>query len=357
MSILPTAVSQPIGVIQATTWIDPATGMQMVASPAAMSPTSWDPNASMVVTAPPAGRESLLDAIADAILGTPAPAPAAAAMVGAQQVAVPPVVAAPPAVAPAPAPAAAPVPDPVAAPPVAAPPVTTTTVVDPTTTNLPPAAAIAGYNAGTGRTAATAGAGVGTAHAKRVGTELWAGVKSPRAVHVTQVPSKFNTAPAANNKDCGPTSVVMTLKLLGIAIPGVAAGAAPQKLINRVRTLAGSDDSTTSTTNQQLEVALAAAGAKTTEVMDFAGVKASVLAGKPVILNGNPRNSGAYGPRFSADRMTPYNGAHWIVVSGFDTKTGQFIINDPLSKAGAVKVSPEELDAYRGGSLGISVEP
>ncbi|MCW2973851.1 MAG: hypothetical protein JWN72_2124, partial [Thermoleophilia bacterium] len=235
-----------------------------------------------------------------------------------------------------------------------APPVATT-VVDPTTTNLMPAAAIAGYNAGTGRAAAGAGVAAGVSHAKRSGTELWAGVINPRNAHVTQVTSKYNPSPAANNKDCGPTSVVMTLKLLGLPVPGTSARTAPQKLINAVRELGGSHDSTESTTNLQLEKALNTAGAATSEVTDFDSIKASVLAGKPVILNGNPGVAGAYGTRFGADKMVQYNGAHWIVVSGYDEKTGQFIINDPLSKAGAVKVSPAELEAYRGGSLGISV--
>jgi hypothetical protein len=54
--------------------------------------------------------------------------------------------------------------------------------------------------------------------------------------------------------------------------------------------------------------------------------------------------------------MAPYNGAHWIVVSGLDEKSGKFIINDPLSKIGPVKVTAAQLEAYRGGSLGIEVE-
>jgi hypothetical protein len=53
--------------------------------------------------------------------------------------------------------------------------------------------------------------------------------------------------------------------------------------------------------------------------------------------------------------MTPYDGAHWIVVSGYDKATHKYIINDPLSKIGAVKVSKAQLEAYRGGSMGIEV--
>jgi hypothetical protein len=123
-----------------------------------------------------------------------------------------------------------------------------------------------------------------------------------------------------------------------------------------VRRLTGNAANTLSTTNTQLERALTAAGTKVKEIADAASVRQSVLAGNPVILNGNPRNAGAYGPSFNANQMTPYNGAHWIVVSGFDEASGKFIINDPLSKIGPVKVTPAQLEAYRGGSMGIEVE-
>jgi len=214
--------------------------------------------------------------------------------------------------------------------------------------------ALAGFASATGRVInGVAGAGASTA--TRVGTELWAGVANPRSVHVSQVPSKYNKTPAAGNKDCGPVSVVMALKLVGRSVPGVVGTAAPQKLVNRVRQLTGNTANTAATTNHELERALGASGATSREIASFAAVKASVLAGKPVILNGNPGNAGAYGSKFTSAQMTKYNGGHWIVVSGYDTKNGQFIINDPLSKVGPVKVSAAQLEAYRGGSMGIEV--
>jgi len=216
------------------------------------------------------------------------------------------------------------------------------------------AGALAGYANGTGRSLSKV-AGAGLSKARRVGTELWAGVRSPRAVHVSQVHSKYNVAPATGNRDCGPASVVMTLRLLDKQVPGANAKSAPQGLINAVRRLAGNTSNATSTTNHELGRALRAAGTSTREIADGAAVRRAVMDGKPVILNGNPRNAGAYGRSFGAGQMTPYNGAHWIVVSGFDTKAGTYIVNDPLSKVGPVKVTPAQLEAYRGGSLGIEV--
>ncbi|MBC7644683.1 MAG: hypothetical protein H7123_06125, partial [Thermoleophilia bacterium] len=42
-------------------------------------------------------------------------------------------------------------------------------------------------------------------------------------------------------------------------------------------------------------------------------------------------------------------------VTGIDQRTGKFIINDPLSSVGPVEVTDAQLDAYRGGSMGITV--
>jgi hypothetical protein len=309
-----------------------------VASPAAAVPTGWSAQP-VVVADPSMSGAALLDALA-ALQVSPPPAAEAASTSSAPMVPEAATTTTLPATVPTLG--VAPVPASVG-----------TLPSDPTTVSSV-AGAIKGYASATG-TKVRQAVGAGAATARRVGSELWAGVRNPRAVHVTQVPSKYNAAPAAGNRDCGPASVVMTLELLGKRIPGIAANAAPQKLINRVRQLAGNASNTRSTTNHELEQALQAAGTTTREVSDAASIKAAVLAGRPVILNGNPRNPGAYGPSFSAKQMTPYDGAHWIVVSGYDTKSGKFIINDPLSKAGAVKVTPAQLEAYRGGSLGIEV--
>lgn len=185
--------------------------------------------------------------------------------------------------------------------------------------------------------------------------EAWAGAVDPRTVHVTQVPSRYNRNPAAGNKDCGPASVVMAARLLGLHLPGVSDRATAQARINRARALGGSGPAGTSTTNLELEQALRRSGAMVSQVRSIDAVHEAVLAGSPVILNGNPRNAGAYGHAFRASDLVPFNGAHWIVVSGYDTRSGMYLINDPLSKVGVLKVSREQLAAYLGGSLGLAV--
>lgn len=219
---------------------------------------------------------------------------------------------------------------------------------------LPPATAPAQAAAATAAAVSPAATGVATLAARSRGSELWAGVRDPRTVHVTQIRSRYNPNPTPGNRDCGPASVVMALRLVGLKIPGVLANATPQLQIDRARAMAKVAVGQ-STSNHDLGRALHKAGAQTRELVDGAAVRESVLAGRPVILNGNPRNPGAYGHNFSSSRMVPFDGQHWIVVSGYDEATGQFIINDPLSKVGPVKVSPAALESYRAGSMGIEV--
>ena len=340
-------------------WIASGVVTPVVGSPAAMSATAW--NAQPVYVDPRASSGSMLDAISGAMFGI-APTGHGDAMLAQQQQ----IAAQQHAIAQQQALAHS-VPQQqlsyVAAPTVPMPQLVSMSVpasgvataqTDPTLISSA-SGAIAGFASATGRAIASV-AGAGSSKAKRVGTELWAGVRSPRSIHVSQVPSKYNAAPAAGNRDCGPASVVMTLKLLGRTVPGASPTASPQRLINRVRQLAGSVSNAASTSNHELARAIRAAGAQTSEIADARSIRSAVMSGRPVILNGNPRNSGAYGRSFSSAQMAPYDGAHWIVVSGFDAKAGKFIINDPLSKVGPVKVTPTQLEAYRGGSLGIVVD-
>jgi hypothetical protein len=302
----PSAAVQFLPQIASMQAIDPWTGMQFApiavdpygALPvAAAAPTMWIPQISPTVdwSAPMGG--SMLDALADALVPESLVAP---------QVTVAPLA--------APAPA--------------------------------PTAVAATYAANTAPT---------TESPRKQDGEVWAGGKNPNSVHVSQVRSKFNTNAASGNRDCGPASVVVALRMLGLSVPGAKGGDA-QQAINRVRELGNAGSNGSSTTNFQLERALTAAGASVSEISSIDEVKAAVTSGKPVVLNGNPANPGAYGKRFAGGKMIPYNGAHWIAVTGYDHASGKFIINDPLSKAGAVKVSRSELAAYLGGSIGIVVD-
>jgi hypothetical protein len=92
-----------------------------------------------------------------------------------------------------------------------------------------------------------------------------------------------------------------------------------------------------------------------------------VRQGIPVVLAGNP----AYGwdSRYSNDQVYHFDGGHWVTVSGYDEKTGYYVVNDPLSQIGPIYVSAQELANYntprtgrdadgkptRMGGLGIAV--
>lgn len=216
--------------------------------------------------------------------------------------------------------------------------------------------AVLGYSRSASKVSTPATPTVG---GRRVGSEVWAGRINPARAHVTQVVSRFNRRAPGGNRDCGPVSVVMVLRLLGRKVPGAPSSLNPrnvQHAVRQVRMLAGQPDESAATTNIELERALARSGVVTTEISDLGSIRRAVLAGHPVILNGNPNNQGSYGRQMvRSGRMVNYDGAHWIVVSGYDSRTRRYIINDPLATGGVAKVTAAQLEAYRDGSIGIEV--
>ena len=59
----------------------------------------------------------------------------------------------------------------------------------------------------------------------------------------------------------------------------------------------------------------------------------------------------------SNDQIYQFDGAHWVAVTGYNSSTGKYIVNDPLSQIGAIEVSESELRKYANGNghLGIAV--
>ncbi|HEY9711831.1 MAG TPA: hypothetical protein V6C72_00075, partial [Chroococcales cyanobacterium] len=41
-----------------------------------------------------------------------------------------------------------------------------------------------------------------------------------------------------------------------------------------------------------------------------------------------------------------FNGRHIILVAGIDQQTGNYVINDPLSKKGSLEVTAQQLQAF-----------
>ncbi len=184
--------------------------------------------------------------------------------------------------------------------------------------------------------------------------------KNSDAIHITQVyDEKYNPDQRLmRSSDCGPTSLAMGLKALGIG------GGTNQERTNAARfaMFNGFDSSKDGvdgngnfaanehqgtlgyTNTDDIKRGATAAGARPYDVGSSSDIARAVGSGNPVVLAGE--NSGSiYGNGNGID----YNGGHFILVSGYDPKSDTFTINDPLSHGGALQISRAQLEAYQTG--------
>lgn len=168
-------------------------------------------------------------------------------------------------------------------------------------------------------------------------------------------PTPWNSAQGApyGYEDCGPTSTAMALSALGI-IPHPSPADA-EKAIDGIRDQALGYDSTRSqgTGDGQLIKAIKANGANATTVspLTIASVDAAIAAGHPLIV-GSGSTWDAWGKTQSAagDYLNHQNpGGHYVTVMG-KAPDGNYIVADPLSKVGAIEVTPAQLQKLLAGA-------
>lgn len=168
-------------------------------------------------------------------------------------------------------------------------------------------------------------------------------------------PTPWNSAQGApyGYEDCGPTSVAMALSSLGLMEHPSPADA--EKVIDAMRDQALGYDSNHSqgTGDGQLIRALAGNGANTNVLRPITLDKmdAAIAAGHPLIL-GTSTTWEAWGKTQSAagDYLNHRNpGGHFVTVLG-KAPNGNYIVGDPLSKTGAVEVTPQQMQTALGGA-------
>lgn len=173
--------------------------------------------------------------------------------------------------------------------------------------------------------------------------------------HIAQFAGKYLPDGPSMRPNCGPASVTMALRMIGLDIPGFS-GQNSEAVLDKARILAtGKNDTSVGTTDSELETLIGKSGGQWSESNNFEEIKGWVKQGIPVVLSGNPAHG--WNSRYSADQVQPFDGGHWVTVSGYDNATGHYIVNDPLSQVGPIYVSEAELASYNQahGKLGIAV--
>ena len=174
-------------------------------------------------------------------------------------------------------------------------------------------------------------------------------------------PTPWNSAQGApyGYEDCGPTSVTMALSSLGLIQHPAPADA--ETTIDHMRDEALGYNSTHSqgTWDSQLVKPLQENGATTTIVkpLTLTSMDTALSAGHPLIV-GTSATWDAWGKAQSAaggylNYRNP--GGHYVTVLG-KSPSGNYIVGDPLSRIGAVEVTPAQMQkALAGAWDGIEV--
>lgn len=198
------------------------------------------------------------------------------------------------------------------------------------------------------------GAGTAVGTAARAVSSVGSRARTVWTAHISQFRNQYNPNGPAMAPNCGPASVTMALRMVGLDIPGFN-GQRDQRVLDRARIIAtGKNDTRVGTTDTELERVISAAGGKFSESTNFATLTNWIKRGVPVIMAGNPAH--AWNKRIPGNQVYPFNGGHWVTVSGYDSSKGQYIVNDPLSAIGPIYVPERELANYFAqGRLGIGV--
>ncbi len=165
----------------------------------------------------------------------------------------------------------------------------------------------------------------------------------PNAYFVTQFyHPRWNPQGPEGSTNCGPASLTMALKAFGLTPPGVSDPRNVEAFIDKTRrAMMGTENDLQLSSDDDVLRGALASGAQAQKVYGLANVERAIAEGKLVVLAGNPA---AYGHRFREDQLTSFNGGHFITVTHM---VGDRVwINDPLSKAGSLEITRDELRRY-----------
>lgn len=181
----------------------------------------------------------------------------------------------------------------------------------------------------------------------------WNGLPHPNSYFIAQMyDARFNPYAPYSTANCGPTSLAMVLKAFGKAPPYTNL----ENLIDQVRyQMTGRNDNGELTNENQVMRAASYYGLSSQLVSSVDEIERQLKQGKLVILAGNPA---AYNYPFSSDQYFPFSGGHFVVVA--DIQGDRVVVNDPLSRMGAIVISRKHLEeymAYKNWYSGVALAP
>ncbi|MBL1177207.1 hypothetical protein [Pantanalinema sp. GBBB05] len=168
--------------------------------------------------------------------------------------------------------------------------------------------------------------------------------------------SKYNPTGPSYSNNCGPASLAMLIKTLGLEPPGISI----ETSIDHARYLMFPDDPNFSekegvrvlnrdsayTGDGNMRVGIQRAGGRAEEYSTWNDLDHSLMEGKPLVANG--RISSKWRDQFPEPTLYGSGGDfHYIAVLG-KTPNGKYIVADPMYKGGPVEMTKNQLAVFRG---------
>lgn len=175
--------------------------------------------------------------------------------------------------------------------------------------------------------------------------------------------NNYSDAPDFSS-NCGPASLSMVLRVLGVGPSGVDLYGDPNELTNAVKIMMTGDDDPSETTNTGQVTSAAQQMNLTTETVgSLDGINRALENGQKIVLAGDPV---AFNQNLSIDEYASmkrgnervvYTGGHFVAVVGRQSD-GSYIVMDPAYKLGILTLEPKELEAYmasEGSGAGVAI--
>jgi hypothetical protein len=182
-------------------------------------------------------------------------------------------------------------------------------------------------------------------------------------IHVTQHPSRYNPAARQHNFNCGPTAVLMALRLFGAHIAGITDVPVNEGIrmlrhaTHGLRTDADMTELGDERTYTEIEwfIPLLRAGGIDADPCESETVPLRCVdEGGALILRGEGKQDRTWYCDYPDEADMLRAGYHFVLISGVappdargvDGEVGGYIVNDPLSNVGPIVASEDEIRTF-----------
>lgn len=173
-------------------------------------------------------------------------------------------------------------------------------------------------------------------------------------IHVSQHPSRYNPDARAHNFNCGPTAVLMALRLFNARIPGIT-DVPVNEGIRMIRHAVSGLGDERSFTELAWFIPLLRIGGIDADPCEAESVPLHLVdRGGSIILRGEGRQGDTWYCDYPDENDMIRAGYHFVLVSGtadpddvgVDGEVGGYIVNDPLSNIGPIVASEAEIRTF-----------